>query len=198
MISLDIASILGIVVTGLSLAYGYVQHSKVRAAIKVAKEFATQSTTYMRIKSDGHITVEEKVEMGDAAIVFFESLEEALGVPVVNTKEVAWIKPAEQYTALESVVSGGEEVGTFDPRLYPAEQSGLDKNGYWSRGLKMPDERFRNMATGHTETEKVEMRRVIDEAEAAGLRNYMVKFANGYYLVENGIVIGGAGSPVKG
>ena len=197
MVSLDIASILGILGTALALVYGYIQNSKLRAAINVAQKFAQQGTTYLRIKADGHITVEEKVAMGDAAIEFFEAFEEATGSRVVNTKEVAWIKPAEpSYVALEEVLP--EEVGTFEPRLYPAEQSGLDKNGQWVRGLKMPIERFNNMVHGHSETEKADMRRQVDEAEAAGLRGYMVKFGLGYYLVENGIVIGGAGSPVKG
>ena len=86
-----------------------------------------------------------------------------------------------------------EEVikGDFDPKLHTAEESGVNKEGDYTRGLKMPDERFKNMAVGHPAEEVAAMRKQVDEAEAQGFRNYMVKFSNGFYLIENGIVKGG-------
>lgn len=81
--------------------------------------------------------------------------------------------------------------GDFDPKTHTAEERGYLPNGDYARGLKMPDSRFRNMAAGHPAEEVAAMRKQVDEAEAQGLRNYMVKFSNGFYLIENGIVKGG-------
>lgn len=87
--------------------------------------------------------------------------------------------------------------GAFDPRESPAEGRGFDANGNWVRGLKMPDERFENMVTGHTPEDRAWMRSQVDQAELGGLREYKVSFSGGYYLIENGIVKGGSGAPVK-
>lgn len=81
--------------------------------------------------------------------------------------------------------------GDFDPRLHTAEESGFIPEGGFARGLKMPDSRFSNMAAGHSPEEVASMRKQVDEAEAKGLRNYIVKFSNGFYIIENGIVKGG-------
>ena len=95
------------------------------------------------------------------------------------------------------VFEPGSEVGTFDPKENPAEASGLDAKGNWVRGLKMPEERFANMVHGHTSEDRAAMRTQVDQAEKAGLRNYKVAFNGGYYLIENGIVSGGSGAPLK-
>lgn len=81
--------------------------------------------------------------------------------------------------------------GDFDPKVHTAEEHGDLPDGTFARGLKMPDSRFNNMAAGHPAEEVAAMRKQVDEAESQGLRNYMVKFSNGFYLIENGIVKGG-------
>lgn len=81
--------------------------------------------------------------------------------------------------------------GDFDPKIHTAEEHGSTPEGNYVRGLKMPDSRFANMAVGHTLEDIASMRKQVDEAEAKGFRNYMVKFSNGFYVIENGVVIGG-------
>lgn len=100
--------------------------------------------------------------------------------------EYGYIKTRPPLLVQEDILAG-----TFDPKLHPAEERGYLPSGEYARGLKMPDERFRNMAAGHSPEEVASMRKQVDEAERAGLREYMVKFTNGYYLIENGIVRGG-------
>jgi hypothetical protein len=59
----------------------------------------------------------------------------------------------------------------------------------------MPESRFNNMIHGHPASEVPDMRKQVDEAEAAGLRDYQVSFSGGFYLIHDGIVMGGSGSP---
>lgn len=82
--------------------------------------------------------------------------------------------------------------GTFDPKVHTAEEWGNNPDGNFVRGLKMPDSRFKNMAVNHPPEEVASMRKQVDEAEAQGWRNYIVKFGSGFYVVENGIVKGGS------
>jgi hypothetical protein len=81
-------------------------------------------------------------------------------------------------------------MGDFDPKQHTAEEAGYDAQDRYVRGLKMPESRFRNMVFNHSPEEQASMRKQVDEAEAAGLRTYQVKFAKGFYTIENGSVIG--------
>jgi len=83
-------------------------------------------------------------------------------------------------------------MGDFDPKKHTAEEAGYDAKDNYVRGLKMPEKRFKNMVHNHSAEEQQSMRKQVDEAEAAGLRSYQVKHSKGYYMIENGIVIGSA------
>ncbi|MDD1718492.1 MAG: hypothetical protein LUQ25_00400 [Methanoregulaceae archaeon] len=81
-------------------------------------------------------------------------------------------------------------MGDFDPRKHTAQEAGYNAQDKYVRGLKMSATAFQNMVAGHSSEEEAGMRKQVDEAEAAGLRNYQVKHPRGYYTIENGIVIG--------
>ncbi len=80
--------------------------------------------------------------------------------------------------------------GDFDPKLHTAEESGFNEKGEYSRGLKMPEARIKNLLFNHTPEDQASMRKQIEEAESAGLRNYVVKFSGGLYQIESGIMVG--------
>lgn len=101
--------------------------------------------------------------------------------------EYGYIKTRPEIEVDEPILTG-----TFDPKVHTAEEGGIDKNGHYVRGLKMPDSRFKNMTANHPPEEITSMRKQVDEAEAQGERNYIVKFGSGFYIIENGIVIGGS------
>lgn len=84
-------------------------------------------------------------------------------------------------------------MGDFNPIEHTAEDKGYDAQGNYVRGLKMPPNRFKNMVHGHSPADQQSMRQQVDEAEAKGLREYQVRHSRGYYMIENGIVIGGGG-----
>ncbi|OPX69236.1 MAG: hypothetical protein A4E37_00506 [Methanoregulaceae archaeon PtaB.Bin056] len=84
----------------------------------------------------------------------------------------------------------GVAMGDFDPKKHIAEESGYDARDNYVRGLKMPETRFKNMVHNHPPDEQKRMRTQVDEAEAAGLRNYQVRHSKGFYIIENGIVVG--------
>jgi len=81
-------------------------------------------------------------------------------------------------------------MGDFDPRTHIAEEAGYDANENYLRGLKMPGTRFGNIVHNHPPDEQRSMRMQVDEAEAAGLRHYQVRHSRGFYIIENGIVVG--------
>jgi hypothetical protein len=189
-------AICGAIGTLAGVAGTYIQSSKLKEVVDAAGSSAKLMAGTMRIRADGVITVEEQQEAGKLWLELCEEIEEITGKGIVNTKEVEWIKAEEKETnPINDIVAKTRAEGTFDPKVHTAEEEGIDANGGWCRGLKMPDARFANMITGHSADEAKYMRKQVDEAEAAGLRYYVVKWKpddpSRYYVVENGVVIGG-------
>ena len=85
--------IIPIVIAVLGLAYGWFKNQTLKQVIQLSQNFARQGACYLRIKSDGTITVEERAEMGGLAIEFFEGIEQVTGKNVFNDAQVPWIKP---------------------------------------------------------------------------------------------------------
>ncbi|OPY46588.1 MAG: hypothetical protein A4E42_00454 [Methanoregulaceae archaeon PtaU1.Bin222] len=99
------------------------------------------------------------------------------------------------YIKTRPVVEEGTEPlppGDFDPKIHTAEEAGIDKNGNYVRGLHMPESRLKNLVHNHTLEDQASMKEQVANAEAQGERNYIVKFGSGFYIIENGIVIGGS------
>jgi len=85
--------IIPILVAILGLAYGWFKNQTLKQVIQISQNFARQAACYLRIKSDGTITVEERQEMGGLSIEFFEGIEQITGKNVFNDAQVPWIKP---------------------------------------------------------------------------------------------------------
>lgn len=84
-----------VLIAGAGILYGWLKNQTLKQVVSLSQTFARQGACYLRIKSDGTITVEEKAEMGELAIDFFEGIEQITGFPVFNDKAVPWIKPEE-------------------------------------------------------------------------------------------------------
>lgn len=132
MFGLNYETVVPVIVGAIGVVYGYLQTGKLKDTVGVIQKFAEQSVTYMGIRADGTITVEEKVKMGEAAIAFFESVEQMAGVPIVNTPAVAWIKPAVDSTPVELTTTFlGEYTKGDDPftslgvKVLPVRQAGI-------------------------------------------------------------------------
>lgn len=99
------------------------------------------------------------------------------------------------YIKTRPVVEEGNEPlpsGDFDPKIHTAEEAGIDKKGDWVRGLHMPESRLKNLVHNHTLEDQASLKEQVANAEAQGERNYIAKFSGGFYIIENGIVIGGS------
>ena len=60
------------------------------------------------------------------------------------------------------------------------------------RAWKMNDETKRWLTVGHSETEKAQLLQQVAEAEAAGKTDYYIGYANGWYHINFGLIMGSA------
>jgi len=60
------------------------------------------------------------------------------------------------------------------------------------RAWKMSDETKRWLCAGHNETEKAQLLQQVAEAEAAGKTDYYIGYANGWYHINFGLIMGSA------
>lgn len=172
MVEFPLEAILAGAVTVLGIAYGWFQNKHLKSALKVTQAFAQESAEYLRIKADGTITVQEKEALGEAAIRFFEAIEEATGAPVLNSPAVPWIKPVATEPTLAQVVAIQEI----------APITGSTRNGF----PKLTADQIKVILAGHDATDQIALKKQILAAEEANLAHYYVRWSGGVYMIYRG------------
>lgn len=132
----NIGTIIPIVLTILAAIWGWFRawvltgknmsnEERIRRLTVITKEFAKVTATYLRIRADGVITVEETDKLGDAMIDFFETVEKELGVQIFNSPDVPFILPLiiDTIDHPENIVSNVEKIISHELSGSPEETS---------------------------------------------------------------------------
>jgi hypothetical protein len=166
MVEFPLEAIIAGAITVLGIAYGLFQNRHLNSALKVTQAFAQESAEYLRIKGDGTITVQEKESLGEAAIRFFEAIEEATGAPVLNSPAVPWIKPVATEPTVAQVMAVREITSTTGTTI-----------------PKLTADQIKVILAGHTPVDQHYLKEQILAAEAANLAHYYIRHSGGVYLI---------------
>ena len=144
----------------------YLKNGGLNEVISELQAQAEKITGDMRINPDGSITI--SATTAPLLLTTYENIEEISGKPIVNRKEVDWIKAVEP---VENIATPEPQDATRPPRKVDAET-------------------FKWLMAGLPETEAVSVRAQVDAAEAKGLRQFAVTTSRWVYLIDNGLIFG--------